>query len=43
MGDRDAVGIFGGDGEETLKEAVSLNDLRVRRIGEDILVEGYVE
>jgi diaminohydroxyphosphoribosylaminopyrimidine deaminase/5-amino-6-(5-phosphoribosylamino)uracil reductase len=43
IGDKEALGIFGGSGKATLKEAISLNELRVRRIGEDILVEGYVE
>jgi diaminohydroxyphosphoribosylaminopyrimidine deaminase/5-amino-6-(5-phosphoribosylamino)uracil reductase len=43
IGDREASGIFGGSGKATLKEAVSLNELRVRRIGEDILIEGYVK
>jgi diaminohydroxyphosphoribosylaminopyrimidine deaminase / 5-amino-6-(5-phosphoribosylamino)uracil reductase len=42
MGDREAVGIFGGHEKKTLKEALPLSELRVRRIGEDILVEGYV-
>jgi diaminohydroxyphosphoribosylaminopyrimidine deaminase/5-amino-6-(5-phosphoribosylamino)uracil reductase len=43
IGDREALGIFGGSGKETLKEAISLSDLRVKRIGQDILVEGYVK
>ncbi|MGA2465803.1 MAG: bifunctional diaminohydroxyphosphoribosylaminopyrimidine deaminase/5-amino-6-(5-phosphoribosylamino)uracil reductase RibD [Thermodesulfobacteriota bacterium] len=42
IGDKEALGIFGGSGKATLKEAISLNELRVRRIGEDILIEGYV-
>jgi len=42
IGDREALGIFGGHGKATLKEAIALNELRVRRIGEDILIEGYV-
>jgi diaminohydroxyphosphoribosylaminopyrimidine deaminase/5-amino-6-(5-phosphoribosylamino)uracil reductase len=43
IGDREAPGIFGGMGKRTLKEAISLNEMRVRRIGENILIEGYVE
>jgi len=42
IGDREALGIFGGSGKATLKEAIPMNELRVRRIGEDILIEGYV-
>jgi diaminohydroxyphosphoribosylaminopyrimidine deaminase/5-amino-6-(5-phosphoribosylamino)uracil reductase len=42
IGDREALGIFGGSGKATLKEAIPLNKLRVRRMGEDILIEGYV-
>jgi diaminohydroxyphosphoribosylaminopyrimidine deaminase/5-amino-6-(5-phosphoribosylamino)uracil reductase len=42
IGDREALGIFGGCGKATLKEAISLNELRMKRIGEDILVEGYI-
>ncbi len=42
IGDREALGIFGGSGKATLKEAISLNELRVRRTGEDIFIEGYV-
>ncbi|MEW6377102.1 MAG: dihydrofolate reductase family protein, partial [Thermodesulfobacteriota bacterium] len=43
IGDKQALGIFEGKGVATLKEAIPLNELRVRRIGEDILLEGYVE
>jgi diaminohydroxyphosphoribosylaminopyrimidine deaminase/5-amino-6-(5-phosphoribosylamino)uracil reductase len=43
IGDREALGIFGGSGKATLKEAIPLNDLRVRRMGEDILIECYVK
>ncbi|MFB3884357.1 MAG: bifunctional diaminohydroxyphosphoribosylaminopyrimidine deaminase/5-amino-6-(5-phosphoribosylamino)uracil reductase RibD [Thermodesulfobacteriota bacterium] len=43
IGDREAAGIFSGRGKATLQEAISLNELRVRRVGEDILVEGYMK
>jgi len=43
IGDREALGIFGGSGKTTLQEAIPLNELRVRKIGEDILIEGYVK
>jgi diaminohydroxyphosphoribosylaminopyrimidine deaminase/5-amino-6-(5-phosphoribosylamino)uracil reductase len=42
IGDREALGIFGGSGKATLKETIPLNELRVRRIGKDILIEGYL-
>ncbi len=42
IGDREALGIFGGSGKATIREAIPLRELRVRRIGEDILIEGYV-
>jgi diaminohydroxyphosphoribosylaminopyrimidine deaminase/5-amino-6-(5-phosphoribosylamino)uracil reductase len=43
IGDGQAIGIFGGDGKATLEEAIHLNDLRWRKIGEDILIEGYLK
>ncbi len=42
IGDSQAPGIFGGHGKTVLKEAVFLNELRMRRIGEDVLIQGYV-
>ncbi len=42
IGDREALGIFGGSGKATLKETIPLNELRARRMGEDILIEGYI-
>ena len=42
IGDKEALGIFGGSGKATLKETIPLNGLRVRRMGEDILIEGYI-
>jgi diaminohydroxyphosphoribosylaminopyrimidine deaminase/5-amino-6-(5-phosphoribosylamino)uracil reductase len=43
IGDPTAPGIFGGTGVGSLKEAISIKDLKVRKIGEDTLFEGYVE
>ena len=42
IGDPEAMGIFGGKGVATLKEAISLDEFRVRRIGGDLLLEGYI-
>jgi diaminohydroxyphosphoribosylaminopyrimidine deaminase/5-amino-6-(5-phosphoribosylamino)uracil reductase len=42
IGDQEAPGIFGGHGIKDLQEAVTLKDIRARRVGEDFLLEGYV-
>ena len=42
IGDGEALGIFGGSGKATLNEAIPLNEVRLRRLGEDVLIEGYV-
>ena len=41
LGDKEALGIFGGARKVNLKETIPLDELRVKRVGEDILVEGY--
>lgn len=43
IGDNQALEIFGGKGVTDLKDAFSLNELRVRRIGEDILIVSYIK
>ena len=43
IGDPKAPGIFGGRGIEDLTEAIKLEEVRMRRMGEDFLLEGYVE
>jgi diaminohydroxyphosphoribosylaminopyrimidine deaminase/5-amino-6-(5-phosphoribosylamino)uracil reductase len=42
LGDPQALGIFGGKGSGDLQRAVSLRDLRAKKIGGDLLIEGYV-
>jgi diaminohydroxyphosphoribosylaminopyrimidine deaminase/5-amino-6-(5-phosphoribosylamino)uracil reductase len=42
IGDPVAPGIFSGAGVASLKEAILIRDLKVRKVGEDILVEGYL-
>jgi diaminohydroxyphosphoribosylaminopyrimidine deaminase/5-amino-6-(5-phosphoribosylamino)uracil reductase len=42
IGDPLAPGIFSGAGVASLKEAISIRDLKMRKIGEDILLEGYL-
>ncbi|MGO8989320.1 MAG: bifunctional diaminohydroxyphosphoribosylaminopyrimidine deaminase/5-amino-6-(5-phosphoribosylamino)uracil reductase RibD [bacterium] len=43
IGDPHAPGIFGGRGVSKLQEAIPLKEIKARRIGEDILLEGYLE
>ncbi len=41
IGDHQALGIFGGHGVRDLSQAPVLKDMRVRKIGGDLLIEGY--
>jgi diaminohydroxyphosphoribosylaminopyrimidine deaminase/5-amino-6-(5-phosphoribosylamino)uracil reductase len=43
IADPQAPGIFGGKGVSKLQEAIPLKEMKARRIGEDILLEGYLE
>ncbi len=43
IGDHQALGIFGGRGVSSLEEAIALKGMKARRVGEDILLEGYLE
>lgn len=43
MGDPKALGIFGGKGVSSIQEAIALREMKVRRVGEDILLESYFE
>jgi diaminohydroxyphosphoribosylaminopyrimidine deaminase/5-amino-6-(5-phosphoribosylamino)uracil reductase len=43
IGDQQAPGIFGGRGASDLREAVALREIRMRKVGEDIFLEGYPE
>lgn len=42
IGDPEAPGIFGGRGIRELQEAVQLKEVRTKRMGDDLLLEGYV-
>ncbi len=42
IGGRDSIGMVGGSAPKSLAESVLLKDISIRRLGEDILVEGYV-
>jgi len=43
MGDHQALGIFGGRGVSNLPKAIALKEMRTKRVGEDILLEGYLK
>lgn len=43
IGGREAVGFIGGEGITTLSDAIMLDKVSTRRIGEDFLVEGYIK
>jgi len=42
IGGRTAPGLLGGQGIEHLSSAIGLRDIQVSKLGEDILVEGYI-
>lgn len=42
VGDPEALDMFGGVGVESLERAPSLSEVKVKRVGDDLLVEGYV-
>jgi len=42
IGDHQALGIFGGRGVSNLQEAIALKEIKTRKMGEDILLEGYL-
>lgn len=41
LGGNQAPGIFGGKGIDKLEEALCLSKLKIKKVGEDILLEGY--
>ena len=43
LGDHQALEIFAGRGVTRLEEAVAIRKIKTRRIGEDILLEGYLD
>jgi len=43
IGGSDSIGMVGGTAPGSLDESIFLNDMHIRRLGEDILVEGYVK
>lgn len=43
IGDQQAPGIFGGRGVLNLQDAVGLREIRMKKVGEDVFLEGYLE
>jgi len=43
IGDPEAPGIFGGNGVRDLEKMIKTRGVRVRKMGEDFLLEGYVQ
>ncbi|MFZ5863321.1 MAG: bifunctional diaminohydroxyphosphoribosylaminopyrimidine deaminase/5-amino-6-(5-phosphoribosylamino)uracil reductase RibD [Nitrospirota bacterium] len=42
LGGRDAIGSVGGRSPRRLSDATALRDIAVRRVGDDVIVEGYL-
>jgi diaminohydroxyphosphoribosylaminopyrimidine deaminase/5-amino-6-(5-phosphoribosylamino)uracil reductase len=42
LGGQSAYGITAGEGVEYINQSLQVQDVKVRRYGEDILVEGYI-
>ena len=42
IGGRDSIGMVGGKGPEFLSDAIEIEGVATKRIGEDILLEGYI-
>jgi diaminohydroxyphosphoribosylaminopyrimidine deaminase/5-amino-6-(5-phosphoribosylamino)uracil reductase len=42
LGGRDAVNAIGGRSPKRLTDAIALRETTVRRLGEDVIVEGYL-
>jgi diaminohydroxyphosphoribosylaminopyrimidine deaminase/5-amino-6-(5-phosphoribosylamino)uracil reductase len=42
IGGVEAPGMVGGEGIDRLSEAISLKEIKVKRLGEDVMIEGYV-
>jgi len=43
IGDQQAPGIFGGRGVSSLQQAVGLREMRMKKVGEDVFLEGYLD
>ncbi|MBI5756691.1 MAG: bifunctional diaminohydroxyphosphoribosylaminopyrimidine deaminase/5-amino-6-(5-phosphoribosylamino)uracil reductase RibD [Nitrospirae bacterium] len=43
IGGSDSIGVVGGHSPKSLDESIFLKDIRIKRLEEDIMVEGYVK
>lgn len=43
IGGKDSIGMVGGTSPASLSESVFFNNISIRRLGEDIMIEGYVK
>jgi len=43
LGGDDGVPICRGEGPEIMKDSISVKDVRVRRFGDDVMIEGYID
>ncbi len=43
LGGDDGVPICSGAGPELMSESIPLKDIDVRRFGDDIMIEGYID
>ena len=43
IGGKDAIGAVMGQGVSRVERALKLKDITLRRLGEDLLIEGYVK
>ena len=42
IGGKKSFGMIGGQGKSLISEAIKVDDLNIRRIGTDYIVDGYV-
>jgi diaminohydroxyphosphoribosylaminopyrimidine deaminase/5-amino-6-(5-phosphoribosylamino)uracil reductase len=43
LGGDDGVPICKGKGASTMKNCIPVKDIRVRRFGDDVMIEGYID
>jgi diaminohydroxyphosphoribosylaminopyrimidine deaminase/5-amino-6-(5-phosphoribosylamino)uracil reductase len=43
LGGDDGVPICRGKGPEIMKDSIFVKDVRVRRFGDDVMIEGYID
>ena len=43
IGGLHAIGVVGGEGANLLSEAIEIEEMKARKIGGDLLIEGYIK